>query len=43
VTQTGTWTWEVDIADAGGFCERQNTPAVFTPPGNLSVEVIINP
>ena len=43
VTQTGTMTWQVDIADAGGFCERQNTPVTFTPPGNLSVGVIINP
>lgn len=35
--------WLVDIADAGGFCERQNVPAEFTGPGNLRVEVIINP
>jgi hypothetical protein len=43
VTPTGVSSWQVDIADAGGFCERQNTPVVFTPPGNLSVGVVINP
>jgi len=42
-TQSSPTTWEVDIADAGGVCERQNTPAVFVPPGNLSVDVIVNP
>jgi hypothetical protein len=34
--------WLVDIADAGGFCERLNVPAVFTGTGNLRVGVIIN-
>lgn len=43
VTPTGASSWQVDIADAGGFCERQNDPAVFVPPGNLSVDVVINP
>jgi len=43
VTPTSPTSWSVDIADAGGFCERQNTPAVFVPPGNLSVDVVINP
>lgn len=43
VTPTSASSWQVDIADAGGFCERQSTPAVFTGPGNLSVEVVINP
>ena len=35
--------WQVDIADAGGFCERENVPVTFTGPGNFSVRVIINP
>jgi hypothetical protein len=43
VTPTSPTSWSVDIADAGGFCERQNIPAVFVPPGNLSVDVVINP
>lgn len=43
VTPTGASSWRVDIADAGGSCGRQNTPAAFTPPGNLSVGVVINP
>lgn len=43
VTQISATEWQVDIADAGGFCERENDPVVFTPPGNLSVGVIINP
>jgi hypothetical protein len=43
VTPTSATSWQVDIADAGGFCERQNTPVVFVPPGNLSVDVVINP
>jgi len=42
VTPTGTHSYQVDIADAGGFCERQTIPAVFTGPGNLSVGVVIN-
>jgi hypothetical protein len=41
--QSSPTTWDVDIADAGGSCERRDTAAVFTPPGNLSVDVIINP
>ena len=43
VTPLSPSSWQVDIADAGGFCERQNTPVVFTGPGNLSVLVVINP
>ena len=43
VTPTSPTSWAVDIADAGGFCEIQNLPAVFVPPGNLSVDVVINP
>ncbi len=43
VTQLSAMSWQVDIADAGGFCERQNIPAEFTGPGNLSVAVVINP
>jgi hypothetical protein len=43
VTSTSASSWTVDIADAGGFCERQNIPAVFIGPGNLSVEVVVNP
>jgi hypothetical protein len=43
VTQISATEWQVDIADAGGFCERENVPVVFTPPGNFSVRVIINP
>jgi hypothetical protein len=43
VTPTSGTSWSVDIADAGGFCERQNDPVAFTPPGNLSVSVVINP
>lgn len=42
-TPSSATSWDVDIADAGGFCERQNDPAVFVPPGNLSVDVVINP
>ena len=42
-TPSSPTSWDVDIADAGGFCERQNIPAVFVPPGNLSVDVVINP
>ena len=41
--QTSPTRWDVDIADAGGFCERRDVPAVFVPPGNLSVDVIVNP
>jgi hypothetical protein len=43
LTQLSASSWQVDIADAGGFCERQNTPVEFTGPGNLSVGVIVNP
>jgi hypothetical protein len=42
VTPTGAHRYQVDIADAGGFCERQTIPAVFTGPGNFSVGVVIN-
>jgi hypothetical protein len=42
VAQLTPTSWLVDIADAGGFCERQNIPAEFTGPGNLRVEVVIN-
>ena len=42
VTPTGVHTYQVDIADAGGFCERQTIPADFTGPGNFSVGVVIN-
>ena len=42
-TPSSPTSWDVDIADAGGFCERQNIPVVFVPPGNLSVDVVINP
>ena len=41
-TPTGASSWQVDIADAGGGCWRQNTPAAFSPPGNFSVGVVIN-
>jgi hypothetical protein len=42
VAQLTPTSWLVDIADAGGFCERENDPAEFTGPGNLRVEVVIN-
>ncbi|HYU50508.1 MAG TPA: hypothetical protein VEO91_11355 [Candidatus Limnocylindria bacterium] len=42
VTQLTATSYLVDIADAGGFCERENDPAEFTGPGNLRVEVVIN-
>ena len=42
VTPTGVRKYQVDIADAGGFCERQTTPADFTGPGNFSVGVVIS-
>ncbi len=42
VTQLSATSWQVDIADAGGFCERETIPVEFTGPGNLSVTVVIN-
>jgi hypothetical protein len=42
-TQAAPMRWDVDIADAGGACERADTPAVFVPPGNLTVDVVVVP
>jgi len=42
VAQLTPTSYLVDIADAGGFCERKDIPAEFTGPGNLRVEVVIN-
>ena len=42
VSQLSPTSWQVDIADAGGFCERENAPVELTGPGNLSVRVVIN-
>ena len=41
--QSSPTTWDVDIADTGSECNRRDIPAVFVPPGNLSVDVIVNP
>lgn len=41
--QSSPTAWDVDIADAGSVCERRDTAVVFVPPGNLSVDVIVNP
>lgn len=42
VTQLSASSYQVDITDAGGFCEFQTVPREFTGPGNLSVGVVIN-
>jgi len=36
-------TYQVDIADGGGSCERVGVPAEFEGVGNLSVQLIVNP
>jgi hypothetical protein len=36
-------TYQVDIADGGGNCERVGTTAEFEGIGNLSVQLIVNP
>ncbi|MDQ3524587.1 MAG: thrombospondin type 3 repeat-containing protein [Chloroflexota bacterium] len=35
--------FQVDIADGGALCHLVDEPVTFTPPGNLSVELIVNP
>lgn len=43
ITQATPSGHQVDIADAGSGCNRANVPVSFTPPGNLSVELIVSP